>query len=84
MPKLRNGNKGDSNPGSLDCESGVLPLSHRAPKFNLDYIRIMCDRRITVELKLRQHTINLSMSSFCLVDIIFLLQLNTFLLSPLR
>ena len=25
MPKLRNGNTGDSNPGSLDCESGVLP-----------------------------------------------------------
>ena len=21
----------DSNPGSLDCESGILPLSHRAP-----------------------------------------------------
>ena len=25
MPKLRNGNNGDSNPGSLDCESGILP-----------------------------------------------------------
>ena len=24
--------KGDSNPGSLDCESGVLPLSYRAPQ----------------------------------------------------
>ena len=23
--------KGGSNPGSLDCESGVLPLSYRAP-----------------------------------------------------
>ena len=22
--------KGDSNPGSLDCESGILPLSYRA------------------------------------------------------
>ena len=31
MPNLRNGSKGDSNPGSLDCESGVLPLSYRAP-----------------------------------------------------
>ena len=32
MPKLRNGNKeGDSNPGSLDCESGILPLSYHAP-----------------------------------------------------
>ena len=25
MPKLRNGNNGDSNPGSLACESGILP-----------------------------------------------------------
>ena len=24
--------KGDSNPGSLDCESGILPLSYRAPQ----------------------------------------------------
>ena len=24
--------KRDSNPGSLDCESGILPLSYRAPK----------------------------------------------------
>ena len=31
MPKLRNGSKGDSNPDSLDCESGILPLSYRAP-----------------------------------------------------
>ena len=23
--------KGDLNPGSLDCESGILPLSYRAP-----------------------------------------------------
>ena len=23
--------KGDSNPGSVNCESGVLPLSYRAP-----------------------------------------------------
>ena len=25
--------KGDSNPGSLDCESGILPLSYRAPHY---------------------------------------------------
>ena len=24
--------KGDSNPGSLDCETGILPLSYRAPQ----------------------------------------------------
>ena len=28
MPKLRKGCKGDSNPGSLDCESGILPPSY--------------------------------------------------------
>ena len=28
MPKLRNSSsKGASNPGSIDCESGILPLS---------------------------------------------------------
>ena len=30
-PILETVAKGDSNPGSLDCESGVLPLSYRAP-----------------------------------------------------
>ena len=29
MSNLRNGRKGDSNPGSPDCESGILPLSCR-------------------------------------------------------
>ena len=27
--------KGDSNPGSLVCESGILPLSYRAPHVNM-------------------------------------------------
>ena len=31
MPNLRKGSKRDSNPGSLDSESGILPLSYRAP-----------------------------------------------------
>ena len=31
MPNLRNGTKGGFEPGSLDCESGILPLSYRAP-----------------------------------------------------
>ena len=26
--------KGDSNPGSLDCESDVLPLRYRAPHYS--------------------------------------------------
>ena len=29
--------KGDSNPGSLDGESGVLPLSYRAPRYMRQY-----------------------------------------------
>ena len=45
MLKLRNSNKGDSNPGSLDCESGILPLSYRAPL-------ISC----THEVNLREHS----------------------------
>ena len=32
MPNLRNGSTGDSNPGSLDCESSIMPLSYRAIK----------------------------------------------------
>ena len=28
---LKRQQRGDSNPGSLDCESGILPLSYRAP-----------------------------------------------------
>ena len=32
MSKLRNGSKGNSNPGPLDFESGILPLSYRAPQ----------------------------------------------------
>ena len=35
MPNLRNGSKGDSNPGSLDCESGILPLSYCAPPYTI-------------------------------------------------
>ena len=31
MPKLQNVSKGDSNPGSLDCKSGIVPKMHRAP-----------------------------------------------------
>ena len=31
MSKLWNSSRGDFNPGSLDWESGVLPLSYRAP-----------------------------------------------------
>ena len=32
MPKFGNGSELDSNPGTLDCESGILPLSHRVPQ----------------------------------------------------
>ena len=30
MLELRKGSKGESNPGSLDCESCIQPLSYRA------------------------------------------------------
>ena len=33
MPRLQNGSKGDSNPGSLDCESGILQQSHKRGSF---------------------------------------------------
>ena len=36
MPKLRNGNNGDSNPGSLDCESGILPTELREVSSSFD------------------------------------------------
>ena len=32
MPKLRNGYKRGSNPGSLDCESGILPQQGKRSK----------------------------------------------------
>ena len=31
MRNLRKGSKGNSTLGSLECESGILPLSYRAP-----------------------------------------------------
>ena len=31
MPNLRHGSKAGFERGSLDCESGILPLSYRAP-----------------------------------------------------
>ena len=33
MPIFETVAKGDSNPGSLDCESGIVPLSYRAPNW---------------------------------------------------
>ena len=39
MPELRNGSKGDSNPGSLDCESDILPLNYHAPQL---YKTLLC------------------------------------------
>ena len=33
--------KGDSNPGSLDCESGILPLSYRVPLVPVAWILVL-------------------------------------------
>ena len=38
MPNLQNDSKGDSNPGSLDCESGILPLSYCAALMPFIYL----------------------------------------------
>ena len=36
--------KRDSNPGSLDCESGILPLSYRAPMNWCEWLQCIADR----------------------------------------
>ena len=38
---LKRWQTGDSNPGSLDCESGILPLSYRAPLVGVGVITCM-------------------------------------------
>ena len=44
MNKRRNGSKGDSNPASFDCESGVLPLSHRTPQIQYSYFTMVDEK----------------------------------------
>ena len=41
MPNLRNGSKGGFEPGLTDCESGILPLSYRAPQCHVPIIIII-------------------------------------------
>ena len=43
MPKLRISSNGDLNPGSLDCESGVLPQSYGAPNCNRILLKLLHD-----------------------------------------
>ena len=50
MPKLRNGMRGDSNPGSVDCEFGILPLSYHAPHVVYNYFLKINDRQLTTGL----------------------------------
>ena len=52
MPKLLNGIKGDSNPGSLDCESGILPLSHRAPHNKVKLVTSVKEKSVQARLYL--------------------------------
>ena len=52
MPNLRNGSIEVSNPGSLDYEAGILPLSDRAPQ--------MIDRLSGIVLSSRMCFIHLS------------------------
>ena len=62
MPELRNGSKGDSNPGYLDSDSGILPLS---------YV-YLCLPRCTGDVWLWVLT-----SSFCISSACFILILST-------
>ena len=48
MLKLRNNSKGDSNLGSLDCESSIQPLCYRAPRV----VSIAITRSCVVYLRL--------------------------------
>ena len=52
MPKLRNSSKGDSNPSSLDCESGILRLSYRTqnPHRSLHLITLKTICRIHISM----------------------------------
>ena len=51
MCNLRNGSKGDSNTGSLDFESGILPLNYRAPQ---RYLRAVSNfQKKTIECPVR-------------------------------
>ena len=43
--------KGDSNPGPLDCESGILPLSYSAPQVEMVVIIITTINTFFVHLK---------------------------------
>ena len=40
MPNLRNGSEGVSNPGSLDCEFGILPLSYCSEVCSVSTMRL--------------------------------------------
>ena len=49
--------KQDSNPGSLDCESGILPLSYRAPHKVKNFVylggNVSGNGRVDVEVRRR-------------------------------
>ena len=53
--------KRDSNPGSLDCESGTLPLSYRAPHSSTHIITKLCCHVIHCDSIMHQrHVVELS------------------------
>ena len=55
MPKLRNGRKVDSNPGSLDCESGILSRSYRVAQMWMNAIVEGCTGRPYNDKNQTQH-----------------------------
>ena len=57
MAKLRNSGRGHSKAGSLDCESGILPLSCRAPRKTPDIICTVDTRFLHISKVLKAGTI---------------------------
>ena len=59
--------KGDSNPGSLDCESGILPVSYRAPLNRF----VLITWSIGIATIVRAHTLLCAFSHSCCAQNVF-------------
>ena len=51
MPKLQNVRKEDSNPGCLDCESGILPLTYQWGGWFLVYVLVITFYWVTLQIQ---------------------------------
>ena len=78
MPIFATVAKSDSNPGSLDCESGILPLSYRAPHWliiNLWFFGFTSVIPITRQLFIFTRSLN-SINSFIRLSALVYIQFN--------